>query len=272
MKLRELGHLLGIRPPPRHYGMEVVSFDLPSDGRVELARWLHPREKPKHVAQEVVDELRRYIGAGEVAVDIGAHTGDTTVPMALAAGAEGCVFALEPNPYVFPVLERNAALNADRARIVPLMFAATERDGHYEFEYADAGYCNGGLHAGLSKWRHGHAFKLAVEGKNLLAYLDEHHPGMRSRIRFLKVDAEGYDLEILLSLGDLLRHERPYVCAEVFKHLSGEKRERLFDYLAALGYRLHRVVGAAQLAGPELRREDMLAVAHFDLFAVPSRS
>ena len=34
---------------------------------------------------------------------IGAHIGDTTLPIALAAGKKGFVLALEPNPYVFHV-------------------------------------------------------------------------------------------------------------------------------------------------------------------------
>lgn len=103
MNLRSLANLLGWKPAPRTYGSEVTSFELANDGRVELARWLHPAESPKVVTQEVVDHLRTIVKPGDVAIDIGAHTGDTTVPMALAVGPTGCVIALEPNPYVFPV-------------------------------------------------------------------------------------------------------------------------------------------------------------------------
>ena len=39
------------------------------------------------------------------------------------------MFALEPNPYVFKVLELNASLNPASTRIVPLMFAAMPADG-----------------------------------------------------------------------------------------------------------------------------------------------
>jgi FkbM family methyltransferase len=269
MKLREFANLLGFRANPRSYGLDVVSFELAREGRVEYARWLHPREKPKELSQEVVDELRKYIAPGDVALDIGAHTGDTTVPMALAAGSAGRVIALEPNPYVFPVLERNASLNLDRTCIVPLMFAAVDKDGVYEFEYADAGFCNGGLHPGISRWRHGHAFKLEVEGRNLATFLAERFPELLSRIRYVKVDAEGYDLEVLRTLRALLESERPYVCAEVFKLLGRVKREQMFDFFAGLGYGLHRVVSATHLAGPPLQRDDMLSMPHFDIFAVP---
>ena len=140
MKPREALAMLGMRPRPRSYPYEVVTFDLPRDGSVQYAQWLHPGETRKLVRQEAVDELRKFVAPGDVAIDIGAHTGDTAIPMALAAGPEGCVLALEPNPYVFQVLKKNAELNRAKATIVPLMFAATSEPGDVEFEYSDAGF------------------------------------------------------------------------------------------------------------------------------------
>jgi len=52
--------------------------------------------------------------------------------MALAVGASGTVFALEPNPYVFRVLETTAGLNPTKAHIVPLMCAAMPADGEFQ--------------------------------------------------------------------------------------------------------------------------------------------
>jgi FkbM family methyltransferase len=269
MKLRELVYLLGFRPRPQRYGSQIVRFDLDRDGPVDYAQWLHPREKPKTLSQDVVDELRNYISPGDVAIDVGAHTGDTSVPMAVAAGPDGCVIALEPNPYVFSVLEQNAALNKDKGRILPLMFAATPVAGQFEFEYADAGFCNGGLHAGISKWRHGHAFKLPVEGRNLVTYLTENHPDLLPRVRFVKVDAEGYDYDVLCSLEPLLRAQHPYVKAEVFKLLTLAQREKLYDFLVDLGYEVYRVVSERQHRGPRLERTGLMSPPHYDLFAVP---
>ena len=52
-----------------------------------------------------------------------------TLPIGLAVGPHGRVFALEPNPYVYKVLAINAALNPQKTRITPLMFAAMPADG-----------------------------------------------------------------------------------------------------------------------------------------------
>ena len=151
MKLRDLPRALGREQAPREYPHAVETFVLPSDGEVRLARWLHPAETAKFITQGSVDALRSFLSQGDVAIDIGAHTGDSTIPIALAVGRRGSVFALEPNPYVFKVLAINAGLNPSSTHIVPLMFAAMPEDGEFEFEYSDPGYCNGGLHQGISR-------------------------------------------------------------------------------------------------------------------------
>ena len=101
------------------YWSELKSFQLPTEGHVEYAQWLHPSEGHKKIKQEDVDELRRFIKKGDMVIDIGPHTGDTTVPMALAAGASGCTLGLEPNPYVFKILEQNASLIKEKTNITP---------------------------------------------------------------------------------------------------------------------------------------------------------
>jgi FkbM family methyltransferase len=269
VKARDFAHLLGWRPAPRTYAADVRTFDLPRDGRVDYAQWRHPGETPKIIRQEVVDELRRFIRPGDVALDIGAHTGDSTLPIALAAGPTGRVFAFEPNPYVYTVLERNAALNPDKTSIVPLNFAATAATGPIEFEYSDAGFCNGGRHEGISRWRHGHAFTLTVQGDNVARYLREHAPDLVPKIRYIKVDAEGYDLTVLESLADLIDETRPFIRAEVFKLTGQVQRARLHRLLATRRYHVLRLIGETDYRGQHLAESDMMRWPHFDIFAVP---
>jgi FkbM family methyltransferase len=269
VKLRELAGLAGWRGRPRTYGSEVRAFDLPVDGAIEYAQWLHPGESPKTIRQDVVDQLRRFIRPGDVVIDIGAHTGDSTIPLALAAGPTGCVLALEPNPYVFPVLAKNAGLNRDKGTIVPLEFAATPSAGPVTFEYSDAGYCNGGRHDGISRWRHGHAFPLTVRGEHLPSWLAANRPDLVDRIRFIKVDAEGYDLAVLESLSDLVHRLRPFIRAEVYRHLSPDRREALVGFFVSRGYVLHRVKDDADYLGEPVAPADVMRWRHFDVFAVP---
>jgi FkbM family methyltransferase len=269
VKTRELFYLLGFRPAPRIYGSEVVAFDLPREGRIEYARWLHPRESPKTFSQESIDQLRRFLSPGDVAIDIGAHTGDSAIPMALAVGKSGAVLALEPNPYVFPVLRKNAELNRDKTNIIPLPFAATPEDGEYEFEYGDAGFCNGGLHENVSRWKHGLAFQLKVAGRNLANYLQREYPQLLPKVHYIKVDAEGYDLTVLSTLADLISRQRPFIRSEVFKWTGREQRERLIRFLTDAGYSVWRVESEADCCGEPVMPERAMEWEHYDIFAVP---
>ena len=167
MRLREFFYLLGFKPQPRRYNFKLVRFSLPGDGTIDYAGWLHPDKAPTEITQQAVDELRKFLSPGDVAIDIGAHEGDSTVPIALAVGRTGCVLALEPNEYVFPILVENSKLNPDKTNIRPLMIAATDENREMVFEYGDPGYCNGGYHEGYAKYVHGSAFELKVQGRNL---------------------------------------------------------------------------------------------------------
>ena len=269
MKLRDLPRAFGFDAAPREFPHVVETFQLPVDGEVQLARWLHPGETPKAVTQESVDALRSFLRDGDVAIDVGAHTGDSTIPMALAVGPRGSVFALEPNPYVFKVLAVNAALNLSKTHIVPLMFAAMPDDGAFEFEYSDSGFCNGGFHQGISRWTHGHFSKLRVEGRNLSAYLWTQAPDAVPRIRYVKIDTEGFDRAVVQSIAELIRDARPYIKTEIYTHLSPDQRTGYYDDLRGLGYRVFKCEEAGEYRGQELSRDDLSRWKHFDVFAVP---
>jgi len=253
------------------YGFEVKSFDLESDGKVEYARWLHPYEKTKSITQSMVGFFRQYSKTGGLAIDIGAHTGDTAVPMALAIGPKGTVLALEPNPHVYKILEKNAKLNKGKTNIVPLCFAATDHDGEFEFNYSDASYCNGGFFQSLKNQKHGHKHVLKVVGKNLEAYLRANYGDILPSLTLVKVDAEGYDKEVLKSLKTILNEYKPVIISECNKNLTAEERTDLFDVLSGLGYSIKKLEDFSneQKSSSIENASEMMNWQHFDLVATP---
>jgi len=269
LKLKELPYFLGLQPGPKTYGYEIRRFDLPGDGPVEYAQWLHPSETAKEITQSSVDALRKFLSPGDVAIDIGAHSGDSTIPIALAVGAHGCVLALEPNRHVFPVLQKNAELNLGSTHIVPLMFAVTPEDEEIEFQYSDSGYCNGGRFEGMSKWLHGHAFRLKVQGRNLYSLLRSDYPSLISRIRYIKADTEGYESVVLQSLSGLIGQCKPFLKVEVYRKLDDAQRRALFRRIAGYGYLVRRIPNDGDYFGEILAEEDMSKWRHFDVFCVP---
>lgn len=256
--------------PFAEWGHEIRDFQLSEDGPVQYAQWRHPYETPKQIDQQEVDGLRQFIQPGDFAIDVGAHTGDTTVPIALAAGPQGCVLGLEPNPYVFSVLEANAELNRDKTNIEPRCFAATEERGNFVFHYSDASFCNGGFRS-QQRWPlFRRKYPLKVVGKNLLETLHAEFGGWLPKLAYVKVDCEGYDRAVLASIAPVLREYQPVIRTEVFRKLLASERHALHDLLAGLGYQVHRYHGGADPLGATIERDAMTAEKHFDILAVPA--
>jgi FkbM family methyltransferase len=253
----------------REYGVKIDEILLDDFGMVQYAQWLHPFEKPKEINISNIKFYQKITKTGGMVIDIGAHTGDTTVPMALAVGKEGLVLGLEPNKYVFKVLEENASLNPDKTNIVPLCFAATETDGEFIFNYSDASYCNGGFLSQIKKKRHGHKFTLKVTGKNLQDFLLKNYKEELKKLQLIKIDAEGYDKEILKTIPNILETCTPNLMIECYKRLNLEEREELYDLIDGYGYQLYLLENFKIFEKLEkIDRTNMNDKKHFEMLAV----
>jgi FkbM family methyltransferase len=273
MKLKSLLWTVGFKPKPRSYGYEVRSFDLPMDGTVQYAKWMHPKDYNRQFSQSHVDQLRQFIQPGDFVIDVGAHSGDFSLPLALAAGGEGAVLAVEPNPYVFESLTETARLNPGKTNIVPLCAAASDREGPIEFRYSDPGYCNGGCLEDISIWQHGHPFLLTVPGVRLSEWIKEHMTERMDQLSFIKIDAEGYDLTVLESLRELIERYQPCVHIEMYRHLKHPQRLQLLRTLQSMDYSVRRIDDEEDwLSGPSINSERLMSKEHYDVFCVHEKS
>jgi len=76
--------------------------------------------------------LKRLVQRGMLVVDVGAHCGYMTMIAAHGVGASGLVYALEPAPAMFDLLDRNVRLNELR-NVVALPYAASSTAGAVSF-------------------------------------------------------------------------------------------------------------------------------------------
>jgi FkbM family methyltransferase len=269
MKLRNLLELMGLKQAPKRFSYRLKSFNLARFGEIRFAQWLHPRAEDYQLDTSIVDMFSPFVKEGDFCIDIGAHCGDSTLPIALAAGPSGAVLAMEPNPFVFPVLEKNARLNTAHARILPMLAAAGRESGAMEFEYSDSGYCNGGRHENISAWKHGHAYKLSVHAVNLSQELREDFKDLLPKLSFIKVDAEGYDLFVLQAIADIVDEFRPVIKAEVFKKSDQSYREALLNFFLSRSYEIRRVVKEPCVPGEVIGLADAMKWPHYDIFCSP---
>ena len=271
MWLKNLFELLGFKRKSTNYLYEVIDYDV-EGVIVHYAQWKHPRESKKIISTNLVKSYSQYINKGDFCIDIGAHSGDTTLPMAIAAGKSGCVLALEPNPHVYHVLEKNARANKHVGNIETILAAATPEMCFVDFEYSDSGFCNGGRHENISSLVHGHAYTLNVFGINLEHELKNNFASYLQNIKFIKVDAEGYDLYILMSIENILRDYLPVVKAEVFKKVSTEYRLKLLSFFINLGYTVYKIKEEPMTLGDKLTKENIEIEKHYDILCLPNKS
>lgn len=201
---------------PKDFGHRVRAVKLPRQGRVEFAEWQHPERPSWLLTQAMVDEVRQFVAPGDLVIDVGARTGASTLPMALAAGPRGLTLALEPHPAKYAILARNATLNRDQATIEALEFAATRESRRILLRPA------GGT--------------AEVAGRNLNYVLKTRYPEWLSRFRYLQLSTGRYDRKVLETLVPTLSERRPVIRCTVAAQQSPADRERLYDLLVSLGY------------------------------------
>lgn len=253
----------------KEYGFTIKKFQIDGLGEIEYAQWLHPFEKPKEVSKSNILFYQKIIQPGGMIIDIGAHTGDTTVPMALATGKEGLVLGFEPNKYVYKILEKNASLNKKLTNIIPLCFAATSEDGKFSFNYSDASFCNGGFLSQINNKNHKHDYTLDVFGKNLQDFLFKEYIDKLDSLSLVKIDAEGYDKEILKTIPEILETYKPALMIECYKRLNQEERNELFDVVTEKGYQLFYLENFELFDSlQEIQRNNMGDRKHFEILAL----
>lgn len=218
------------------YPSKIESFDLKNEGTIQFANWDNPLVEPKIVSQDMVDFFKKFVKKGDLVIDIGANIGDTTVPMALAAGGEGTTLGFDPNPYVSTVLKENATLNKGKQNIIPLLNAISVNDEEFYYISSEASFANGAI-SPTKESQHGKfVYPEKIKGVNLLRFLEANYPAQLPRFSFMKIDTEGYDKEIIKSCSDLIEKYKPVIIAESFGNSTREEKIELYEVIARHGY------------------------------------
>lgn len=215
-------------------------------GQFIYAEWNHPYERTRDWAKDSLYLIKterwgEYILPGTIAIDIGAHTGDTALPMALLTGSTGMVLAFEPNPHVYKVLEVNQSLNKDEMNIEIFDAAIMANEGIYDFTYGDSECCNGG-YDDLLEWNatNPDVTVIPVKGVNLVTFLQsrfgQEYDKLLNRLSFIKIDCEGYDKEVIKTLKSIIDVAKPTLFVEWFINFDQDQTDDLFQSIHNLGY------------------------------------
>jgi hypothetical protein len=98
-------------------------------------------------------------------------------------------------------------------------------------------------------------------------------PERISRITFVKVDTEGFDLEVLKSIESIITAQNPIVHVEFYRHLNAEKRRALWSFLHDREYELFTTDSAYGVEPvDQVDLTDVMKWRHFDTIAFPRSS
>ncbi len=180
--------------------------------------------------------LKRHLRHGDTVMDIGANWGFFTLLMARQVGDEGRVLAFEAVPKTAVMLERH--LEANRVTNVEVFRkAVSNREGTVTLRVPSGGrnYSMASLH-----WHKSDPDAVLVEAESMV--IDRHPEISAARPRFIKIDVEGAEGEVISGMSELLRRHRP----TLFVECSEIGRESVWGRMRELGYRCHRAVGPAE--------------------------
>ncbi len=179
----------------------------------------------------VQEAFATHVRRGDVVFDIGANVGFFTVLAARLVGPEGHVYAFEPVPENVAVLRRNLALN-DLRNVTVVERAITDHVG--EATMIIAGYAGGhGLDTSPPPDATG-SMTVAASTVDALVASGEVPPP-----RFVKIDVEGAELEVLRGMVDTLeQHDLTLICEvdDGDRASYAARYESSVEILAGCGY------------------------------------
>ncbi len=96
------------------------------------------------------------------------------------------------------------------------------------------------------------------------------YPQLIPRIRYIKIDTEGYEATVLASLSDLISHNKPFLKLEVYRKLDEAQRRALYRSIAGFGYVVHKIAEDGNYWGDIVTEQGMNKWRHFDVFCAPA--
>jgi len=191
--------------------------------------------------QMLEDFYRELLKPGDACVDVGAHVGRHTLPMASCVAPHGRIFAFEPLPSAAAQLRASLAAAPHLGKLVQLdECALAETAGETDFTYVQ----NNPGYSGLLP-RHYDTPVVTQIIRVALHRLDDMAERMPP-IRYVKIDCEGGELRVLRGACALLRRDRPVVSFESGDAALGEygySSGDIFDFWEDLGYSIRSITG-----------------------------
>ncbi len=194
--------------------------------------------------QEEVAFARSVLKAGDVAIDVGAHVGFFTMQMAAAVGPAGRVYAFEPFDANADLLDRSITENQFDDRVLFKRAAVGAASGSALLTFPVETLNSGGAYLLRDGTR-----PLAGNVKKEVPLVALDALDIRRPVRFVKMDVEGAEPQVVRGAERLLKEDHPTILSELhpvqLDRASGVTADGFLAQLSALGYRAHALAHGA---------------------------
>ena len=191
--------------------------------------------------------MRQTLRRGDIVLDVGANIGLMSLVAARCVGAEGRVYAVEPEPETFNLLEGNILLNGAE-RVIPINLAAGSASGSAVI-HSRLHVSRGSATLVLQEGEEDKCSPVEVETIDNLC--TSHTIGT---VRLLKIDVEGWELEVLRGARGLLsRFDAPIVIIECspLHAVQGGQASDIYSLLGSMNdYRIYRLTKGKSSPSP----------------------
>jgi FkbM family methyltransferase len=227
--------------------LQTVLAQLPKRAQFLIRRvhflYLIRRNELKPDEPEIVD-VQRYLRPGDWVIDVGANIGRYTCFMARCVGESGRVIAIEPIAETFALLTNN--VNACLARNVTLLNLGVSSETRIVRMTVPPHERN--------KLSNYYQARISSDGNYVVLCVPLDSLSFPQRIRLIKIDAEGHDLQVLEGAVKLIERDRPIIIVE------GWDNGPVAKWLGDRHYILQKRPGSANIVGkPQEWTEDPVA-------------
>lgn len=183
-------------------------------------------DKSRNYDIQTLQVMQRVLREDSNCVDVGCHQGSMLKEM-LRFAPRGTHFAFEPIPGMYAGLQKKFG-HLPNVRLHDC--ALSDTAGTTTFQHVVSNPAYSGLRRRRYDRAHEQVEEIRVETRLLDALLPEHVP-----VRFIKVDVEGAELQVLQGAAETIRKHRPVI---VFEHGLGgadyyaTRPEQVYDLLA----------------------------------------
>ncbi|MFX1569958.1 MAG: FkbM family methyltransferase, partial [Promethearchaeota archaeon] len=185
----------------------------------------------------VINVLKNFLVPGDIFIDIGSNIGMISLAASKYVGNKGLVYSFEPEPTIYNHFLRNIKLNSIR-NIQTFNYAlGSKRENlkiYYHRDFGNATFLKYDIYKSTEKETLIEPLDDVITTKNI------------KEIKMIKIDVEGWELEVLLGAKNLLKSKNaPILCLELSSTiiLRDGKPSDIIDFiLSSNNYKMYKLI------------------------------